>query len=148
MKLLSSAFILALSLCSAASAQTGKPMSLAQLAGYNKPDREKVLYAGAKAEGKITWYTSLAGGSYKDLAAAFESQYPGVKVESYRGTRQELGARILAESQAKRHIVDTIETTIPLLKLLKDNKLIAPYYFSTEAKYPEQIGRASCRERR
>jgi iron(III) transport system substrate-binding protein len=131
--------VLTVGLVSSGSAQTGKPMSLAQLAAYNKPDREKVLYAGAKAEGKITWYTSLAGASYKDLAAAFESQYPGVKVESYRGTRQELGARILAESQAKRHIVDTVETTIPLLKLLKDNKLIAPYYFSTEAKYPEHV---------
>jgi iron(III) transport system substrate-binding protein len=112
--------VLTVGLVSSGSAQTGKPMSLAQLAAYNKPDREKVLYAGAKAEGKITWYTSLAGASYKDLAAAFESQYPGVKVESYRGTRQELGA-------------------IPLLKLLKDNKLIAPYYFSTEAKYPEHV---------
>jgi iron(III) transport system substrate-binding protein len=132
-------FVLIAGLASNGSAQSGKSMSLEQLAAYNKPDREKVLYAGAKAEGKTTWYTSLAGASYKDLAAAFESQYPGIKVESYRGTRQELGARILAESQAKRHIVDTIETTIPLLKLLKDNKLIAPFYFSTEAKYPEHV---------
>jgi ABC-type glycerol-3-phosphate transport system substrate-binding protein len=83
-------FILALCVVSSGSAQTAKRMSLAQLAAYNKPDREKVLYEGAKAEGKITWYTSLAGGSYKDLAAAFEAKYPGVKVESYRGTRQEL----------------------------------------------------------
>jgi iron(III) transport system substrate-binding protein len=121
------------------SAQTGKPMSFAQLAAYNKPDREQILYAGAKSEGKITWYTSLAGGSYKELASAFEAKYPGVKVEAYRGTRQELGARILAEAQSKRHIVDTIETTLPLLKLLRDNKLLAPYYFPTEAKYPDHV---------
>ena len=38
----------------AASAQTAKPMSIEQLAAYNKPDREKILYAGAKNEGKIT----------------------------------------------------------------------------------------------
>lgn len=139
MKLLSITSILILSLLSPGWAQSGKPMSLAQLAAYNKPDREKVLYEGAKVEGKITWYTSLAGGSYKELAAAFEARYPGVKVESYRGTRQELGARILAEAQAKRNIVDTIETTIPLLKLLKDNKLIVPYYFPTQAKYPDAV---------
>lgn len=139
MKLSVSIFVIAIGLFSTAWAQTGKPMPLAQLAAYNKPDREKVLYEGAKVEGKITWYTSLAGGSYKELAAAFEAKYPGVKVESYRGTRQELGARILAEAQAKRNIVDTIETTIPLLKLLKDNKLIAPYYFPTQAKYPDAV---------
>ena len=97
------------------------------------------MYAGAKAEGKITWYTSLAGNSYKDLAAAFETKYPGVKVESYRATRQEMGARIMAEAQAQRYIVDTIETTIPLLKLMKDNSLLVPYYFPTEAKYPDPV---------
>jgi iron(III) transport system substrate-binding protein len=112
-------------------------MPIDQLAAYNKPDREKVLYAGAKSEGKITWYTSLAGESYKQLAAAFETKYPGVKVESYRATRQEMSARIAAESQAQRYIVDTIETTIPLLKLLKENSMLVPYYFPTQAKFPD-----------
>jgi len=137
MKVLFSAVLIALSLASSGWAQT--KMSLAQLAAYNKPDREKVLYSGAKAEGKIMWYTSLAGGSYKELANAFEARYPGVKVEAYRGTRQELGARIMAETQANRPIVDTIETTLPLLKFMRDNKLLVPYYFPTQAKYPEHV---------
>ncbi len=139
MKILISSFILVGAFISTGWAQTAKSMPFGQLAAYNKPDREKVLYEGAKTEGKITWYTSLAGGSYKDLAAAFEAKYPGVKVESYRGTRQELGSRILAESQAKRYIFDTLETTIPLLKLLKENQLIAPYYFPTQSKYPDNV---------
>ncbi len=136
-KVLLSVVLLALSVASGAWAQT--KMSLAQLAAYNKPDREKLLYAGAKAEGKLMWYTSLAGSSYKDLAAAFETKYPGVKVEAYRGTRQELGARIMAETQAKRPILDTLETTLPLLKLMRDNNLLVPYYFPTQAKYPEHV---------
>ena len=139
MKLSLSALILALCLAATAAAQSAKPMPTEQLAAYNKPDREKVLYAGAKAEGKITWYTSLAGNSYKDLAAAFEARYPGVKVESYRATRQEMSARILAEAQAKRYIADTLETTIPLLKLLRDNQMLVPYYFPTQAKYPDNV---------
>jgi iron(III) transport system substrate-binding protein len=132
------AFLAALVLDGVAQAQTNK-VSMEQLAAYNKPDREKVLYAGAKTEGKITWYTSLAGESYKQLYAAFEAKYPGVQVESYRATRQEMSARILAEAQAKRYIVDTIETTIPLLKLLKDNNMLVPYYFPTQAKYPDNV---------
>ena len=138
MKLFASVFILGLALAATSWAQTGK-MSMEQLAAYNKPDREKMLYAGAKPEGKITWYTSLAGESYKQLAAAFEAKYPGVSVESYRATRQEMSARILAEHQSKRYIVDTIETTIPLLKLLKDEKMLVPYYFPTQAKYPDTV---------
>jgi iron(III) transport system substrate-binding protein len=139
MKLSLGIFVVTIGLLSPAWAQTGKPMSIAQLAAYNKPDREKILYAGAKTEAKITWYTSLAGDSYKKLAAAFEAKYPGVAVESYRGTRQDLSARILAETQAQRYIVDTIETTIPLLKLLKDYQLLVPYTFPTQAKFPEHV---------
>jgi iron(III) transport system substrate-binding protein len=133
------AFLFGGSLISSVSAQSGKPVSIEQLAAYNKPDREKVLYEGAKAEGKATWYTSLAGGSYKQLAAAFEAKYPGVKIESYRATREELSARITAESQAQRYIVDTIETTIPLLKLLQENKMLVPYYFPTQGKFPDNV---------
>jgi iron(III) transport system substrate-binding protein len=116
--------LLALCLIDTAAAQTAKPMPTDQLAAYNKPDREKVLFAGAKAEGKVTWYTSLAGDSYKQLAAAFEARYPGVKVESYRATRQEMSARVMAEAQSKRYIADTFETTIPLLKLLKEARAL------------------------
>jgi iron(III) transport system substrate-binding protein len=139
MKLWAGVLISFVTLSSTVAAQTAKPTPIGQLAAYNKPDREQLLYAGAKNEGKITWYTSLAGNSYKELAAAFEAKYPGVKVEAYRATRQELGARILAESQAKRYIFDTIESTLPLLKLLKDNNLITPYYFPTQAKYPDHV---------
>jgi iron(III) transport system substrate-binding protein len=139
MKIFFTVLLIALVFTATAGAQSAKPLPFAQLATYNKSDREQMLYAGAKSEGKITWYTSLAGNSYKELAAAFEAKYPGVKVESYRATRQEMGARILAEAQARRYIFDTVESTIPLMKVLKDNKLIAPYYFPTQAKYPDEV---------
>ncbi len=72
MKIAAGVILFSLSLASASWAQN--KMAIEQLAAYNKPDREKILYEGAKSEGKITWYTSLAGNSYKELAAAFESQ--------------------------------------------------------------------------
>jgi iron(III) transport system substrate-binding protein len=139
MNVLFSAILAVLAIAHSAAAQGGKPVSIEQLAAYNKPDREKVLYAGAKAEGKVTWYTSLAGESYKQLAAAYEARYPGVKVESYRSTRQEMSARVMAEAQSKRYIADTFETTIPLLKLLKENQMLVPYYFPTQAKFPDNV---------
>jgi iron(III) transport system substrate-binding protein len=118
-------------------AQSGKPTKVADLAAYDKADREQVLYAGAKTEGKVTWYTSLAGGSYKALASTFEAKYPGVKVESYRGTSQELMSRVIAESQARRFIADTLESTIPLLRFMRDNKLLIAYFSPPLAKYPD-----------
>ncbi len=139
MKLFASILAMALFLSSPVGAQSAKPMPFPQLGAYNKPDREQVLYGGAKTEGKVTWYTSLAGGSYKELAAAFEAKYPGVKVDSYRGTSDELLAKLTAESQAKRFIADTIESTLPLLRYLKDNKLLSAYTSLPLAKYPDSV---------
>ena len=46
--------------------------SAAEIGAYAGADREQRLLAGAKSEGKVVWYTSLAGSSYKELAKGFE----------------------------------------------------------------------------
>jgi iron(III) transport system substrate-binding protein len=129
--------VVVLNLPALARGQNGKPTKVSDLAAYDKPDREQVLYAGAKAESKVTWYTSLAGGSYKELASTFEKKYPGVKVEAYRATSQELTARVIAESQSRKFIVDTLESTIPLLRFMRDNKLLTAYFSPVLQKYPD-----------
>jgi hypothetical protein len=48
---LAAAIFLGFSLVNAA-AQTAKPATVSELATYAKPDREQILYAGAKVEGK------------------------------------------------------------------------------------------------
>ena len=116
-------------------AQGKKPSTLAELVVYTGADREQILSAGAKAEGKVTWYTSLAGSSYKELAQGFEKKY-GVKCEVYRAASNELQARISAEAKARQYIVDTIETTLPLLKSLREDGLLAVYTSPHLLKYP------------
>ena len=93
------------------------------VASYRGADREQVLYAGAKTEGKIIWYTSLAGDSYKEMVKAFEAKYPGVKVESFRAPGADLVTRLEEEAKARRNIADTIETTEGSLIFLRDGKL-------------------------
>ena len=110
------------------SAQMGKPMSVAELAAYNKPDREKVLYEGAKKEGKLMWYTSLTGGPNTEAPKVFEAKYPGIQLEVYRGDSDAIIQRVLQESQAKRFLVDSIETTFPVLKVMQEYKLLAPTF--------------------
>lgn len=121
------------------SAQVKKPMSVAELAAYNKPDREKKLYEGAKKEGKLTWYTSLTGGPNTDMPRVFLQKYPGVAVEVYRGDSDALMSRIIQEAQAKRYIVDTLETTFPVLKVMQDFKLLQPYFSPHLAAYPDEV---------
>jgi iron(III) transport system substrate-binding protein len=120
-------------------AQTKKPMSAAELAAYNKPDREKILYEGAKKEGKLTWYTSLTGGPNTDMPKVFLSKYPGVAVEVYRSDSDGLMSRLMQEAQAKRHIVDTLETTFPVLKVMQELKMLTPYFSPYLKSYPDEV---------
>ncbi|MDH3443279.1 MAG: extracellular solute-binding protein [Deltaproteobacteria bacterium] len=117
--------------------QGKKPSSIAELAAYMGADREQVLYAGAKAEGKATWYTSLAGGSYKALVQAFETKYPGVTVEAYRADGSELLVRMEEEYKARRYIADAIETTEGNLMFMRDGGLLHPYNSPHLNKYPD-----------
>lgn len=128
--------LLLVSFASAFAAQVKKPTTLAELAAYAGIDRNQLLLAGAKNEGKVVWYTSLAGSSYKELAQGFESKYPGIKVDVYRAASSELSAKILAEAQAKQPLADAIETTLPLLKSLREDSLLTPYVSPYLAKYP------------
>jgi iron(III) transport system substrate-binding protein len=137
MTILTVAMFLWLSLANAA-AQTGKPATISELVTYAKPDREQGLYAGAKVEGKVVWYTSLAGDSYKGMVKAFESKYPGVKVEAYRASGHELTTRMIEEAKAKKTLVDAVETTEANLMFMREAFLLRPYYSPHFASYPEQ----------
>jgi len=115
--------------------QTPPPRTAADLAKYTGADRERVLYEGAKKEGKLIWYTSLS--TYKEMAKSFETKYPGVTVEFYRAPATNLATRIVSEAQARRYNVDAIETTPGAVMLLRDNKLLLPFSSPHLADYPE-----------
>ena len=129
--------LLAFLLCPAGlQAQARKPATISELVTYSGADREQVLYAGAKNEGKLTWYTSLAGDSYKAMVKAFETKYPGVKIEAYRVSGSDINTRMFEESKAKRYIADTVETTEGNLMFLRDALLLRPYHSPHFASYP------------
>ncbi len=117
--------------------QGRKPMTITEIATYSGADREQLLYSGAKSEGKLTWYTSLAGESYKGMVKAFETKYPGVKVEAYRVSGSDMTARIYEESKAKKYIADAVETTEGNLMFMRDAFLLRPYFSPHFASYPE-----------
>ena len=137
MQILHFILVALLVLPASAGAQARKPSTIAELVTYRGADREQLLYAGAKGEGKIVWYTSLAGDSYKELVKAFETKYAGVKVDSYRAQGADLVVRLEEESKARRNIADTIETTEGSLIFLRDGKLLRPYDSPQLDRYPE-----------
>lgn len=115
-----------------------RPKTAEELAAYTGSDREQILLEGAKAEGKVVWYTSLGGGSYKAIAKAFQDKYPEIELEVYRAGSKDLAPKILGEAQAGRHLADAIESTPPILMLLRDKEIIEPYTSPEHGKFPEE----------
>jgi len=133
--MLLTAMLLLSSLLGNAWGQGAKPTILADLAKYTGSDRGRLLYEGAKKEGKFLWYTSLIAN--KEIVKIFESKYPGVTVETYRASGTQLAPRVLAEAQSKRYLGDVIETSPPGLMVLRDSELLLPYTSPYLASYPE-----------
>jgi len=128
-----------------ASLASPQTKSLGELANYRGVDREEVLKAGAKKEGKLVWYTSLT--AHRDIANVFETKYPGVKVETYRAGSTDLTRRILSEAQARRNLADLVETTPPTLMIMRDNKLLLPFYSPYLANYPSDAKEEADKDR-
>ncbi len=135
-----SSFFVILSVCisitTIAWGQENRRLAPVELAKYAGPDRERLLYEGAKREGKLVWYTSLVPS--KEIAKLFESKYPGVSVEVYRASGMELLNKASAEAQAKRYIADAIESTPGSLMTLRDQQFFIPYYSPHLKNYPQR----------
>ena len=137
MKHLVATIVILLSMHAPAWGQSAKPSGAADLAAYTGNDRERILFDGAKREGKLVWYTTLAADQNKTIAAAFEKKYPGVSIETFRTGSSALAQRLLTEAKARRHIADAIETTPPGLITFRDNQLLLPYTSPHLAAFPE-----------
>jgi len=94
---------------------------------YQGADREQRLVDGARKEGAVVLYTSLATTESIPLAQAFEKRY-GVKVELWRAVSEKVVQRAITEARARRHAVDVVETNGPELEMLAREKLLARFY--------------------
>jgi iron(III) transport system substrate-binding protein len=80
------------------------PLKINPIFTYNKADREQHLYACAKTEGKVVFYTSTSL-TDTSLKPAFEKAYPGVQLQTYVNTSQ-LPTHLLQEENAGIHNFD------------------------------------------
>jgi ABC-type glycerol-3-phosphate transport system substrate-binding protein len=137
MKALGLVITLIMTLSSSAWGQSGKPRTLNELAAYTGPDRQKIILDGAKAEGKVLWYTSLSG-NYRELVDAFKKKYPEVQIEVYRAGSSDVSQRLLSEAKAGRYLADALETTPGALMLLREAGVLKAYTSPELAKFPEE----------
>jgi iron(III) transport system substrate-binding protein len=108
-------------------AQGQAPQKTDDVYRYHGADREARLLEGARREGSVVLYTSLAPTESKPLAEAFEKKY-GVKVELWRALSDKVVQRVVTEAQGRRHSVDVVETNGPEMEMLAREKLLAEFH--------------------
>jgi len=146
MKILSLTLLIVLTTGWPAWSQGTKPKTLDELVAYSGADRQKIILEGAKAEGKVVWYTSLSG-NYREIVEAFKKKYPEIQIEVYRAGSSDVTERLLNEARAGRYLADALETTPGSLILLRENGILKPYASPELAKYPEAENQGGWRAR-
>jgi iron(III) transport system substrate-binding protein len=101
------------------------------LARLNKlpPDqRQKTLIEKAKAEGEVSFYSSLQAQQIDPFIQVFRKRYPFIKVNPYRvsGNRQVI--KIQTEMNAGNHLVDVTNGAAEQASALKKIGAIDPYH--------------------
>ncbi|HKA32122.1 MAG TPA: hypothetical protein VKH64_02840, partial [Candidatus Binatia bacterium] len=82
---------------------------------------------GAKKEGRLTWYTSMAIDTSKPLLDAFMNEYPFLKdkAELARLGEEQLLNRILTEARAGKILFDVVSSSG--IQLLTQKNFLTPY---------------------
>lgn len=112
---------------SAQAASAKKPTTVAELALYRGPDRQKLLEEGARKEGTLTYYTTATVPTLVlPTIKAFNQKYPDIKVEYMRADTMALFTRITEEQRAGNSIFDVMDTSAPYL--YDGRKIMQPYY--------------------
>jgi ABC-type Fe3+ transport system substrate-binding protein len=102
-------------------------VSLFSLSQLNaQPIQTAALIEGAKKEGKLVWYTSMAIDTSKPLLDSFEKEYPFIKTDLVRAGEEQLMNRIMTETRAGKWYFDVISTSS--ISVLTERHILTPYF--------------------
>jgi iron(III) transport system substrate-binding protein len=92
---------------------------------YEGADRTHRLIEGAKKEGALNLYTSMAEKDDRRLIEAFEKKY-GIKVKVFRSAKNILLQRVISEARAGHDEADFVGNPAPEMEALYRENLLQP----------------------
>ena len=101
---------------------------LARLSKLPPAERQKTLIEKAKAEGEVSFYSSLQAQQIDPFVQLFRKRYPFIKVNPYRvsGNRQVI--KIQTEMNAGNHLFDVTNGSSEQASAIKKIGAIDPYF--------------------
>ncbi len=104
--------------------------------------QEGELISGAKAEGRVVWYSGSNLGMAQAVSKAFEKKYPFIKVDLIRSSDERMLNRITTEKQAGKILFDVVNSQ--LLPMMYRSSVVTPYRApgveAIDAKYKDPGG--------
>lgn len=95
--------------------------------------------AKAKAEGKLSFYTSLSEDDAKFVIGKFEAANPGIKVTLNRKSSEKITAQFITEAKAGKVIADVLETGgLDIAKPINEG-LAAEFRPPSAAAFPDNL---------
>lgn len=98
----------------------------ADQASYDAMTPAQLAKAAAK-EGSVTWYTTFASDDVTPVVAAFNKEYPDVKVDVLRLSADQIPSRVMTEQRAQTFKGDVVSGDSPQVAQLVANKALQPY---------------------
>src|SRR5580765_575321 len=121
----------------AALASPADAATATEIATYKGADRDALILAGAKREGKVVVYSGMIENqALRPLADAFKKKYPFVTVEYWRGDSRALVQKALTERRAGRVMGDIFESTGGAEALIRAGAT-EPFYSPSAVGFPK-----------
>jgi iron(III) transport system substrate-binding protein len=102
--------------------------------GHGYGQSEDQLVAGAKKEGKVSFWSGMVLDDSRLVAAGFEKKYPFIKVDIFRAGGEQIVNRAIAEAGAGQNHADVFNAFA--LKVLQERGFLQPYAAPEAAAYP------------
>ena len=85
------------------------------------------LAAAAAKDGSVTWYTTFADDDVQPIVAAFNKNYPNVKVNALRLSADKIPPRIITEQRGSKYNADVVSGDSPQVAQLLQAGALQPY---------------------
>jgi iron(III) transport system substrate-binding protein len=94
------------------------------------------LAKAAAKEGSITWYAGIADKDARPMVAAFNKEYPNVKVNALRLSADKIPPRIFVEQQGGKYNADVVSGDAAQIAQLLQGGALQPYNAPDAGKLP------------
>jgi iron(III) transport system substrate-binding protein len=122
----------------AADAQETAGQLLAKLSKLAPEKRQQALLEKAKAEGEVTFYSSLQAAQIDPFVRVFNKRYPFIKVNTYRASGQKQIIKIETELKAGRHTADVINGSAEQAASIKSFGALDAYHSPQREFFPAE----------